>query len=145
MIRTSLAPPLAVLACMAMVGCESAPNHPALEVVRDGALSDQSLEVDVIGVTAETAPTYLSADVSRYFSTRSRLRSAAQKYTMKFGADEGNAQTLGPSDPAWKQWGSPASLVLLADIPGMTGRGQEDPRRVVLPVRGAEPPLRVRL
>jgi hypothetical protein len=117
-------------------GCAGV-NRPDLEVAREASLADQSIEVDVIGTDAGGAPKYLEADVGKYFSTKSALRSSAPKHTLKFSAGGEDVRTLSGSDPVWKKWENASTLVLLANIPGMTNKGAADPRRTVISLTGA--------
>jgi hypothetical protein len=55
---------------------------------------------------------------------------------MRFGETKKWSHVLKADASVWDTWGEKTSkhLFILADIPGVTGKGGADPRRIILPL-----------
>jgi hypothetical protein len=129
------------LAALMLAGCTSGPGkydvtvRPA-ESLRDPAGRIPSFEVDLIGVNPTEAPRLKSYSVNDYFSGADPVRSDATRKTMAFTAARPEPQVLRADDPIWNTWRERGAteLIVMANIPGVSGGQGEDRRRLVLPL-----------
>jgi hypothetical protein len=142
MMKVKLGKVLAAAAvAMVLAGCTSGPGkynvavRPA-ESLRDSAGRIPSFEVDLVGVNPTEAPRLKSYPVSDYFSGADPVRSDATRKTMAFTSARPEPQVLRADDPIWNTWRERGAteLIVLANIPGVSGAQGEDRRRLVLPL-----------
>jgi hypothetical protein len=134
-IRTLLFGAVALFA----VGCSSWPKP--ITVSMDKSLAQNpsgvpTVDVHLIGVRQGELKKYRTMSVTDYWSPGgpSRQPLAARK-TLSLGPGA-TSRTVAAKDPVWKQWNPKVRqyVVVLADLRGVAPKGDEDPRRVVLPL-----------
>ena len=130
-----------VFSVLAFGGCASAPapRPYGVKVTLDAALAGTSVQIDLVGVNEiADLPKWQSYSVTDYWQPNNSFRRDARKYTMQFGRDTANTQTLLSVDPHWVEWlrTGALQLVIVADLPGaQTDQvGNADPRRLILPL-----------
>lgn len=125
----------------ALGGCASAPAPKAygVKITLDTPLVGTSVQIDLVGVNElADLPKWQNYSVTDYWQPNNSFRRDARKYTMQFGRDTANTQTLLSSDPHWAEWlrTGALQLVIVADLPGTQTdqAGNADPRRLILPL-----------
>ncbi|MFH0879675.1 MAG: hypothetical protein V2A34_08180 [Lentisphaerota bacterium] len=106
-----------------------------------------SVEVDIIGVSAEEEHLWETYSMTAYWSPGDRLRSDAHKIVMRFGDGLPISQTLGANNSIWRAWrrNGAVTLFILADLPGAYSdqSGDTDPRRKILPLKKTAPNVEI--
>jgi hypothetical protein len=126
-------------AALLAVGCSSWPKP--ITVSMDKSLASDpggvpTVDVHLIGIRQGELKRYKTMPITDYWSPGgpSRQPLAARK-TLSLGPGA-TTKTVARNDPIWKQWNPKVRqyLVVLADLRGVTPKGDEDPRRAVLPL-----------
>lgn len=129
-----------VLAASAVtaVGCSSWPKdlNVALDkrVVQEG--SAPSVDVHLIGIRQGQLRDYRTMSVTDYWSPGGPSRQPIAARKELFLSPGATSKTVAKKDPIWKQWDGKnrTYLVVLADLRGVSAKGDDDPRRVILPL-----------
>ena len=138
---TSLLVKATLLTALALfsVGCNSWPKD--INVALDKSLTQDagatpSVDVHLIGIRRGELRRYRTMPVTEYWSPSGPSRQALPARKEVFLGPGATSRTVSGSDPVWNQWDAKVRpyLVVLADLRGVTPRGDEDPRRVVLPL-----------
>lgn len=130
----------AVLMASLFGGCSGGPGKYNVTVTPAAGMREggrfPSFEVDVVGVNQTDADRLKSYSVNDYFSGGDPVRKDSDAKTMSFTAAKSEAQTLSMTDPVWDKWLSHGAtqLVIMANIPGVSGDKGEDRRRLILPL-----------
>ena len=132
---------MVVVAAVALcgAGCNSWPKdiNVALDkrVTQDGA-GVPSVDVHLIGVRAGELKRYKTLNVSDYWAPGGASRQPVPARKTLFLGPGSTSKTVSGDDPVWNQWDAKVRpyLVVLADLRGVTPQGDDDPRRVVLPL-----------
>jgi hypothetical protein len=146
MIRPAMALGLVALAALAG-GCQSPPYTIDVGIdEKDSRLSQQSIEVNVIGVSAAELPTWEQMSMNSYWQPGSTLRPGQESHNetwrlMKFGEKDPRVQVVDKKDLIWRHWlgqRKVTHVVVLAYLPWITEDrpGDADQRRAILPLEG---------
>jgi len=118
-----------------------------------------SLEVDLVGINDGEKPTWENYPIGKYFSPNDRWRRDADRVTKTFTTNDRGDKTFSRYNPIWSKWiGRPAVslsgaqgkgvkwLFVIANIPGIGEDmpGGQDPRRIILPLKGSSWPFRTK-
>ena len=133
-----------------LVGCTCRPGMKAFDVRVEPRLASRpdqpapdSVEVNLVGVTARDFARWSSYPVSQYWGPsdplRREARSSGRAYVMVLSADDPKPKELSRSDPIWAKWRAEGAtqLLVLAFLPGArpgSGRGGGDPQRLIFPL-----------
>lgn len=129
----------AAVLTLLLASCETAPEPRAfaIQVTLDSTLVGTSVQIDFIGANQATdLPKWQSYNLTEYWQPNNAFRRDAAKYTMQFDRDKPNRQMLLANDAHWAEWlrTGAQNLVIVADLPGITGEGNSDGRRLILPL-----------
>jgi hypothetical protein len=89
-----------------------------------------SIEFDAVAVTEEEADQIKKDGVDKYFAPGSALRKRLDPFTVYFSQERTEPETLPAKSNFWDRWlkKTPATLVLIADLPHSPDMPEDDPR-----------------
>lgn len=138
-VRTALGfAAMLMVSILGLGGC-GGPVRYDINVTRDDAIKDMSVQVDLIGVNNPTAlDAVMTCDINKYWAADGATRSANRYYPMQFVAGGANAQSVSREDPIWEKWNTPDTMVVVALIPGVGGEKGADRRRIKLSLQSGD-------
>jgi hypothetical protein len=95
-----------------------------------------TVEVNLIGINDSELPQWQGYSIDQYWTADDKLRRGADKVVLKFGETSRIIQTLKRDGAVWDTWEEKTArhLFVIADIPGVSGKGGSDGRLLVLPL-----------
>lgn len=141
--------PITVFAAVVLMGCTSSSKPPpppkagpaySYTIVVDPSLQGASFQVDVLALNASDKQALENVPIPDYFAPDSQVRASApviQKYLMSTQKTE----AIDLSQPDYKKYRFPgySYIAVFANVPGeVTGVGNKDPRRLLLPLDPAK-------
>ena len=131
-----------ILTCLTVAGGCSGMRK--FDVIVDAqALSNQTVEIDLVGVNGYELERWNTINMSEYWMRGNIEREGALKHVIKFGiAEDGSMlppeQVLSRKDDIWNQWRrrNVTHLFVMAHLPGLheDRPGNADSRRVSIPL-----------
>ena len=130
-----------ILICLTVGGCHSMRKFDV--IVNAPSLSNQTVEIDLVGVNGYELERWNSVNMSEYWMRGNIEREGALKHVINFGvAEDGSVlpleQVLSRKDDIWNQWRNRnvTHLFVMAHLPGLheDRLGNADSRRVSIPL-----------
>ena len=127
--------PLLLAIALIVVGCfggsKIKPKAWNFTIVKTN--TPASIEVDLIGITAEEKPEWEGYSIDKYWTPGDQKRAdATEKWTRSL--EMGKYESLDSKDPQWKKWfgRGVTHLLIIARLPGTHPPGPADPRRKII-------------
>lgn len=133
---------IAVLSLLFIPGCKP----PEVRITIGPEFANSAIQIDFVRVPRKDVPSWMSLDVDAYFTPGNPLRAEALEKGMIFSVYYGVPNKpfisrVEEDDPVWNQFdfnrGSTAQdfdIIILADLPGVHGTGEQEIRREKIPL-----------
>jgi len=134
---------LIIVTLTILVGCKP----PDIEIVISPEYQGATIQIDFVKVKRSEIPIWMGMDIDDYFSPGSQFRDFAKQrgdiYTVYYNVPQKAFQSsIASDDPVWEtiEYERGVSeqafdVVVLADIPGVSGGAPVDIRRSVIPMQ----------
>jgi hypothetical protein len=124
-------------------GCKTCkPGEPGpvkqytLQIALDPGLANDSVAVDVVGITPSNLPRWQNYSMTKYWQSGDEMRQDADKITLSFGSGKQAMQSIAITNKKWADWRARGvtQVAVLADLPGIFDDKPEpqDARRQIL-------------